>query len=231
MEDNESTDSEVDLPLASCPLCAIDEVVPETACTVPSDNSYVRWIMAQELLHYGMLPDEVVYTNIARSYNKHIHKPLKQSGVESNRWTLSMVRQHFERHVSILPRRILGKEIRRLQRYLDLADKEINAQVSTTLSELQEHPLEGSGGDDIEFIDAKSIKKVCDLQSKLLPMLEKYRQFQKEDQAHSCVATLCKGVHLPEANTQDASVLLASAAALQTSAGPGIQPLASDLFK
>ena len=31
----------------------------------------------------------------------------------------------------------------------------------------------------MEFVDSKSVKKWCDLQAKLLPLVEKFRQFQK----------------------------------------------------
>ena len=231
MDDGGSTDSDVDLPPPSCPLCAIDEIVPETACTVTSENGYIRCIMAQELVCSGLLPDSVVYSNIARSYNKHIHKPLRQSGIQSQRWTLPMVREHFERHVTILPRRILAKELKRLQRYLDLTDKEINSQVSAAMSSMQEAEVGLDISENVEFIDNKSVKKVCDLYGKLLPMLEKYRQFQKEDQMNAGITTLWRSVQLGETSTQEANKLLASAAALQTAAGPGVQPLASDLFK
>lgn len=61
-----------EIPPPRCPLCSIDEVVPETAVTVPSDNAYIRRIMSEELAHYGTLPDDVIYGNIARTYNKHI---------------------------------------------------------------------------------------------------------------------------------------------------------------
>ena len=68
-------DSDADLPLPTCPLCLYDEVLPECASAVPSDNSYMRRILAIELHHSGLVPNDVVYTNIARHYNKHIHKP------------------------------------------------------------------------------------------------------------------------------------------------------------
>ena len=47
-EANAETDSDVDLPPPDCPLCSVDEVLPETASTVVSDNAYMRRIMAQE---------------------------------------------------------------------------------------------------------------------------------------------------------------------------------------
>ena len=127
MSYQDNSDDE-DLPLPTCPLCLYDEVLPECAGIVPSDNSYMRRIMAIELHHTGIVPDDVVYTNIARHYNKHIHKPRLQAGLESQRWTLPMVREHFENHVGIVPRRILGKEITKCKQMLASVEKELATQ-------------------------------------------------------------------------------------------------------
>ena len=81
-----------------------------------------------------------------------------------------------------------------------------------------------------EFVDNKTVKKICDVQAKLLPLLEKYRQFQKEDQTTQSINTLWRSVELGETSTEEATKLLASAAALATAAGSGDMPLASDLF-
>ena len=117
-EQEEGDEEDTDLPLPTCPLCLYDEVLPECASCVPSDNSYMRRIMAIELHHTGLVPNDVVYTNIARHYNRHIHKPRTRSGMESVRWTLPMVREHFEKHVGLVPRRIIGNEIQQCQTML-----------------------------------------------------------------------------------------------------------------
>jgi hypothetical protein len=228
--DGDATDSDVDLPPSTCPLCAIDEVLPETASTVSSDNAYMRRIMSQELVHYGMLPDKEIYTNIARSYNKHIHKQLRRSGIASVRWTLEKVRTHFERHVKLLPRRVIGKQIELCQRMLSSLEKELNSQFEAAIGGMQEADAIDGCTPNVEFVDSKTVKKICDVQSKLIPLLDKYRQFQKEDQVNAGLATLWRSVQLGETDTQEANLLLASAAAMQTASGAGDRPVASELF-
>jgi hypothetical protein len=228
--DDDATDSDADLPPPDCPLCAIDEVLPETASTVPSDNAYMRKIMSQELVHYGMIPDEVIYTNIARSYNTHIHKQLRRSGINSERWTLRTVRIHFEKHIRLLPRRVIGDQIHLCQRLLSSLEKEINSQFVAAMGGMQEADVVDGTTPNVEFVDSKTIKKICDVQAKLVPLLDKYRQFQKEDQANAGLSTLWRSVQLGETDTQEANLLLASAAAMQTASGAGDRPTASELF-
>ena len=236
---DDATDSDADLPPPSCPLCAIDEVLPETASTIASDNAYMRRILSQELVHYGIIPDDVIYTNIARCYNKHIHKQLQRSGIKSERWTLNTVRKHFDHHIRLLPRRVIGKQIQLCQRMLSSLEKEINAQFVAAVGQTQSiedaqanaHDPTASGLQVCpEFVEGKTIKKICDVQSKLIPLLDKYRQFQKEDQVNAGLSTLWRSVHLGETDTQEANLLLASAAALQTASGAGDRPTASELF-
>ena len=179
--DEAAEDSDADLPLPTCPLCLYDEVLPECASCVPSDNSYMRRIMAIELHHSGLVPNDVVYTNIARHYNKHIHKPRIRAGMESERWTLPMVREHFEKHIGLVPRRVLSKEIQSCQSMLDAVNREIASQRLTATAAVTNAIANGEPPQSMEFIDAKSVKKWCDLQGKLLPLVEKFRIFQKED--------------------------------------------------
>lgn len=220
-----------DLPLPTCPLCLYDEVLPECASAVPSDNSYMRRIMAIELHHTGLVPNDVVYTNIARHYNKHIHKPRLQAGLESQRWTLPMVREHFEKHVCLLPRRVLANEICQCKQMLASVEREINSQKICAATAMAKALADGENPASMEFIDAKTVKKWCDLQGKLLPLVEKFRLFQKEDSLAVGLSTLWRSISLGETSTQDAAKLLESAAALQTAAGAGDMPQASELFQ
>ena len=141
-----------------------------------------------------------------------------------------MVRTHFEKHVGLVPRRIIGREIQHCQGMLDAVNKEIAGQRLCANQALAKALADGEPPQSMEFIDAKSVKKWCDLQGKLLPMVEKFRQFQKEDALAVGLSTLWRSVSLGETSTQDAAKLLESAAALQTAAGAGDLPLASELF-
>ena len=86
----------------------------------------MRRIMAIELHHTGIVPDDVVYTNIARHYNKHIHKPRLQAGLESTRWTRPMVREHL-RSTGIGP---AGREIVQCKQMLASVEKELSPRSS-----------------------------------------------------------------------------------------------------
>ena len=226
----EDTDSDADLAPPNCPLCCIDEVLPETACTIAPTNSYMRRIMCQELVHYGMIPDSVIFCNIARCYNRHIQRPLRRAGVECIRWTLPMVREHFERHVCLLPRRVIGRQIRLCQRMLSSLERELDSQLTAAMGSLQEAACLDGFAPNAELVDPKTVKKICDVQTKLVSLLDKYRQFQKEDQVNAGLATLWNSVQLGETETLETSKLLASAAAINTAAGAGDRPKASELF-
>ena len=108
-----------------CPLCAIADVQTEHAGAVTSNNRHVRRIMALELTGFDK-PDNVMYNNIAREYNRHIYGPMTESNLECTRWTGKMVKVHFEMHVQFVPRRIASKQLRRLERMAQIVDTEID---------------------------------------------------------------------------------------------------------
>merc|ERR1711865_1305615 len=78
----ESNDDEQEM---SCPLCALDEIEPEHASATRTTNNYMRRIMAQELLGYGTKPDKIIYSKIARMYNRHIHQSMTESNLACQR--------------------------------------------------------------------------------------------------------------------------------------------------
>ena len=149
-----------------------------------------------------------------------------------------------------VPRRIIGQQIKFCTRILRLLEREVSQQPGSVegggKQSLRRQVNIGckrtlaaiAGADTLgeappaqpEFVDQRTIKKICDVQSKLLPLVEKYRGFQKEDQTAQSVATVLRSVQLGETSTQEATKLLASAAALATAAGSGEMPQASDLF-
>jgi len=99
----------------SCPVCAVEEASPETAGGVPSDNTTMRRIMAIELTKFGTRPDATIYNDIAGAYNEDVRAPMIEAGLECPAWTAACVRTHFEEHVDLVPRRIVARQIRRLE--------------------------------------------------------------------------------------------------------------------
>ena len=73
--------------------------------------------------------------------------------------------------MNLLPRRLLGKQIRLCDRLLGLLDKETKSQYRAAMGALQESIANGDSTYQMEFVDQKLVKKVCDLQSKLMPLL------------------------------------------------------------
>ena len=100
---------------SSCAVCAVEEACPETAGGTPSDNATMRRIMAIELTKFGTRPDADIYADIAAAYNDEIRAPMLAAGLECVAWTAASVRTHFERHVDLIPRRIVARQIRRLE--------------------------------------------------------------------------------------------------------------------
>ena len=138
--------------------------------------------------------------------------------------------QPFRQPRGVAPRRLLGDEILKCKELLKSVSREIASQNLCAQAAMTQALADGTGPQSTEFVDAKSIKKWCDLQGKLLPLVEKFRQFQKEDALAVGLSTLWRSVSLGETSTADAHKLLESAAALQTAAGAGDMPKASELF-
>jgi hypothetical protein len=122
--DHSQHDETDDEPPIECPLCLLDEIEPEHASASQTTNSYMRRIMAQELMGYGTTPDRVIYAKIARMYNRHIHKSMVESNLRCERWSAQTVRHHFEHHVWLLPRRVIGELIRQLTITMDVLKTE-----------------------------------------------------------------------------------------------------------
>lgn len=219
--DSDSTDS-------GCPLCEIEEVVPETACTVSSGSQLMRRVMVEELNKYGILPDVQIYRSIARNYNKTFHKERRKAGLPSERWTVPMVRTHFEKHADLIPRRVLGELIRRNEKLLRAVHTECDLQTKVATEQYFSREDDAPTAPP-ELVTGSQVKRACDLARQQVAMLEKFRQFQKEDQVDSGADTLTRTVSVTDGHAQlDARNLLA-AAAVCTSAGRGDLPTASEL--
>ena len=222
-----------------CPLCRIDDVSVETASMVLSSscNNFIRKIMAYELVKYGAVPDKVIYSNIAHTYNKSIQKQMRNAGVPCERWTPSMVEIHFEHHVSLVPRRLLGNDLRRLEALSKLVDREIEAGVERAqetfgIGGSSDFLVDGEEPPQVatELVDNKLIKKQLDIIKAKFAVLRDYRNYQKEDMVASGVNTLWKSVELGETSAAEAKKLLEQAAMVQTAAGAADLPNASELF-
>ena len=232
MEDNEAAPPEqqqfgasVDLPPSDedapdtlCPLCSLPDVELEHSNTSFNRNGYIRRIMASELMASGQIPSHVIYNRIARLYNRHVFKPMRQSGLDCERWTGALVKEHFEKHVNCVPRRVLHQWIKRFEKTATLVDQEIAL------------GSQNGPNDADQLVCPKLVKKQIDLGKASLALVTAYKQAVKDDMLTCGVDALCRSVELGATTATEARELLDRAALIQSAAGAGDRPSASDLF-
>ena len=111
-----------------CPLCLTHGAMVEHAWAASGGNHVMRQVVATELNSFGTIPGCIVYANIARAYNERVRSPTVAAGFVARKWTAKIVRIHFERHVTLVPRRVVGKDIVRCEKILRVVDNEMKAQ-------------------------------------------------------------------------------------------------------
>jgi hypothetical protein len=218
MEGAEGDSDQEERERATCPLCALDDVDIEHAGNASAGNPYVRRIMARELVFFGVCEDAVVYKRIADDYNRFVCAEMHRSGLECQKWTPAIVKRHFEHHVQLLPRHILGRDLRRLE----TASKLLEAEMATRLAQ----GLSDTG----EMIDGKTVTKLCNVAKTKMMLTRDLRSCVREDLASTGVAALWRSMDLGASGASEAKKLLDKAALIQSAAGAGDRPSASDLF-
>ena len=192
---------------SGCPLCDLPGVSVEHAGNIPSENQTMRQIMAQELLSFGTIPDNVVYARIARAYNTRVHRPTTMAGFACTKWTGRMVKTHFEKHVCLVPRRIISKDITRCEKYLRVVEREINAAVSTA-------------DDPVDLVDTKTINKAIMLMKMKQSLLKDLRCFIKEDLVVTGCDLVTKQLGAGNMDGEDARDILMTMHASANGVGP-----------
>ena len=145
---------------------------------------------------------------------------MRGANLQCEKWTVPMVRKHFEEHVSLVPRRQLGRDLRRLERVSSLLDRELSTSLEAALENDQ----------SAELVDKKYLDKLEKVIKTKHAIIKDYRAFQKEDQMTCGINTLWKSVELGQTTAEEAKKLMQAAAAIQTAAGSGDMPTASELF-
>ena len=192
---------------SGCPLCDIPGVNVEHAGNIPSENQTMRQIMAQELLNFGNIPDNLVYARIARAYNTRVYRPTTMAGFACTKWTGRMVKTHFEKHVCLVPRRVISKDITRCEKYLRIVEREINASVSTS-------------ADPVDLVDTKMINKAMTLMKMKQSLLKDLRCFIKEDLIVTGCDLVSKQVGSGNMDGEDARDILMTMHASANGVGP-----------
>ena len=192
---------------SDCPLCNLNDASVEHAGNIPSDNQTIRQIMGQELLSFGNLPDNLVYARIARAYNTRVHRPTTIAGFHSEKWTGRMVKVHFEKHVRLVPRRIVSKDMMRCEKYLQIIEREINAGVATS-------------DDPTDLLDQKTLNKAILVMKMKQSLLKDLRGYVKEDLVVTGCDIINKQVGSGNLDGEDARDILTTMHASANGVGP-----------
>jgi hypothetical protein len=201
-----------------CPLCEMDDIELEHLNNSRVTPHPLRVIMAREILYHGQKRSKSIYRKMCKQYNNEVLRPMLESGVKCEPWTVDMVRAHFEKHVTLLPRRILGDQIEMLVK-LSMAN----------WAEIQASAL-GMGGQ--EPLDPKSIAKAKDLAMIIAKLVSEHRTYVKEDLASTGIDTIWRNADTDgNAHAVEMKKLIDKTVLIQSSAGAGDRPLATELFE
>ena len=129
-----------------------------------------------------------------------------------------MVRKHFEVHTQLVARRVVGRQLRRLEKLSKIVDEEVVAQLAS------------GGRDNGELVDTKVVNKACNLAKTVMYMVRDFNTYQREDMRQTGISNLWRSVDLGATSVTEAKQLLDRAAMVQSAAGAGDRPTASELF-
>lgn len=201
-----------------CPLCNNDDLEELSCLNAMRSSEPMKAIMAREIKCHGLVPDDVIYRKMARDYNKTIREPMLKSGLECPKWTTAVVKRHFKEHVQLLPRRLIAEQIKMLTALSRANFKELE----TTFIDGEQEPI----------VDPKLVTKAKDLAAGITKLTQEWKQCVKEDLAHT---GSCKIWRNHDAITDCASLeiknLIDKTATIQSAAGVGDRPVASELFQ
>jgi hypothetical protein len=210
----------------SCALCCVQEASLSTAVASQSEHLVMRRIMGIELANFGSRPDNLIYQDIANAYNSEVRDPMLRAGIECKAWTRALVQEHFDKHVDLVPRRVLARHIRRLEKMAVIVDAEVAA------ARNQHNEIDGEDDDaGSDIIDARIIKKQIDIAKATTNLVKEYRIFQREDQTTCGIDNIMRSVQLGQTSVQDAQRMLEIAALARCSQNSVEMPRASELFE
>lgn len=202
---------------SKCPLCDIDEIEIEHMNNSRITPQPIRVIMAREILYHGQRRKKSIYKQMCDQYNREIVTPMLESGVQCEAWTVQMVETHFEKHVTLLPRKIIGDQIEMLTRL----SKANWAEISTKMME---------AGD--ETVDPKAVTKAKDLAMIIAKLVAEHRSYVKEDLANTGIDVVWRSADA-SCNSQAVEMkkLIDKTILIQSTAGAGDRPTAAELFE
>ena len=99
----------------SCVLCTM---LMRPACfgVEPTSTERLRRVMCTEQRNYGCFPDKLVYNAVYMAYENLVVRPAQNAdlSVQPPKLTRASIKNHFENHIQMLPRRTLVRLAKRM---------------------------------------------------------------------------------------------------------------------
>jgi hypothetical protein len=179
-EEEQEQEEEKEEPIASPVPAAQDEIPPcllcEQLCRPETDSCAatkhfgLRFCMLEDHRNYGSFPDDRVYRAVQDAYQQMIVRPQEEAGLESTRLSIEQIKEHFESHAWLVPRRVVGKSLKTLMRMLDFIYK------------YQLYSFDDDLG--MQQIDPKVVTTYLAVQSKVFDGIKVYSDISKRDAKH-----------------------------------------------
>jgi hypothetical protein len=160
------------------PTCLLCEQLcrPETDSCTATKHFGLRFGMLEEKRNYGSFPDHRVYRAVQDAYHQMIVRPQEEAGLESTHLSIEQIKEHFESHAWLVPRRVIGKALKRLLNMIDFLQK---YQLYTFDEDL-----------GMQQMDLKVAATILALQTKVNDLIKLYSEISKRDSKHVAGAEL-----------------------------------------
>lgn len=168
-EEEEEDPQEGGRRLARCLLCE-QLCRPEADGCAPTKHFGARFAMLAEQRNYGLLPQNVVYNAVVETYNEMVVQPQRAAGIVPRELSVEEVREHFETHAWLVPRRIVGKCLQNSVRMYDF------------LVQFQLYSYDDATA--MHVMDTKTITPLLAIQAKINDLVKLYADIAKRDARH-----------------------------------------------
>ena len=176
----------------------------------------IKRIMACELLLHGFVSDKAIYRQMCHEYNSNIHAKLISSGLKSTKWESKKLKEHFDKHVNLLPRRVVAEQLKMLTRLSRMNYR----QAKNEICQNSEDPL-----------DIKFVQKAVSLTGVISKLIKEHHTYVKEDMEQTKFESTWRDKKTHNANElMQVKHLVYDSSLAQAPIGKGDRPTASTLF-
>jgi len=206
---------------AECEFCCMDNVECMHSNYGKALEAPIKRIMALELLLHGLVSDKAIYKRMCHEFNTKIRSKMISSGVKCNKWEWRNLKTHFDKHVRLLPRRVLGEQICMLTRLSRCNYRQ--ADLTTVAGEELVN--------DQDPLDIKFVQKAVSLSGAIAKLIKEHRAYVKEDMQHTGFESVWRERQSTAANElMQVKQLVENTCLAQAPVGKGDRPSAKLLF-